>query len=461
MGKRSENTRQFNEKEIARLPVPNKGCAETTFFDRDCPGLVVRVYPSGEKTFAYYGRIDGTMRRKNFGSVDRLNVKEARALANEFRRAPEVGRNERLQSLRSEPTLRVVFARYVRQPEVRRLRTWREMVETFGRYVKARARVPISTADAEWLKALHSDISKRGVKGIPAPIVANRVLALLSGMFSWHLGAGKPNPAAVVERNPENVRERWLQDDEESRFLAAIDKFESEPAAVYGNEGMDPAKWPEYRRPKDADALRALRDEWRTRVEARRAEARETRKTVCDLLRMIYHSGQRAGNVRAMEWAAVDLKARTWTIQARDFKTGKPHICTLPADAIEILRRRKTSAESGAQFVFPAGNGKSTRGHFVNYQEAFHRVKKIAGIDTAKGASRDSQLRVHDLRGGFATAMATAGVNAFIIKDQLGHQSIETTMRYVKRNTDAIREGVDRMADHRRAKSPRLAGSAA
>ena len=61
---------------------------------------------------------------------------------------------------------------------------------------------------------------------------------------------------------------------------------------------------------------------------------------------------QRPGNVRAMEWAHVDLDAALWTIQARRMKrtyhgkeNGDPHLVPLPTQAVAILR--ELLADSG------------------------------------------------------------------------------------------------------------------
>ncbi|MEX2081243.1 MAG: integrase family protein, partial [Dehalococcoidia bacterium] len=391
MGTRSDKTFKFTKDALEGLQTPAEG--ESIYYDSDCRGLVVRVWPTGRKTFAFYGRVGPKVVRHVIGPVEEFSVARARAEAAHVRADKESGRDTKREAIRAAeaggagPTLRVVFARYVR--DVRgKLRTWRELVAMFGKHVKPTARVPIVSVDEEWLRTLHRRITSGGHPG-----AANRVLSLMSAVLSFHLGEGKPNPAAAIKRNPETERHRTLTEEEERKFLRAIDAYEAEPAGVPGSKPLDPDKF-----------------------KAKQRAAQAAKRTAADLLRLLYWTGQRAGNVRAMEWAAVDLKARTWTIAARHFKGGKPHVAALPDEAVEILKLRKAAAGSDAVYVFPAGNAKSARGYFVNYHNAFHRVKELAGIDAGKGLHRDDTLRAHDLRAGLATAMANVGENAFAIQ---------------------------------------------
>jgi integrase len=423
MGSRSEKTFKFTKEALEGLLPPESG--ESIFYDSDCRGLVVRVWPTGRKTFAFYGRVGSKVVRHVIGPVEELSVARARAEAAHVRADKEAGRETKREAAREPvggPTLRVVFARYVL--DVRgKLRTWRELVAMFRKHVKPHARVPIASVDEAWLRNLHRRITAAG-----SPGAANRVLSLLSAVLSFHLGEGEPNPAAAVKRNPETERHRTLTEEEEAKFLRAIDQYEAEPAGVPGSKPLDPAKFRE-----------------------KQAAAQEAKRTAADLLRLLYWTGQRAGNVRAMEWAAVDLKARTWTVAARHYKSGKPHVAALPEEAVAILKRRKAEAKPGAVYVFPAGNGKSDRGHFTNYHNAFRRVKELAGIDASEGLHASDRLRAHDLRAGLATAMANAGENAFTIQGQLGHRNIKTTMRYVRQSVADVRAAVDRTAERRRA----------
>jgi len=71
---------------------------------------------------------------------------------------------------------------------------------------------------------------------------------------------------------------------------------------------------------------------------------------------------QRPGNIRAMEWAHVDLDGALWTIPAADMKrtkaeklNGRPHLVPLAPQAVAILRElQPLTGGAGRRFVFPS-----------------------------------------------------------------------------------------------------------
>lgn len=69
---------------------------------------------------------------------------------------------------------------------------------------------------------------------------------------------------------------------------------------------------------------------------------------------------QRPGNIRAMEWAEMDLEAALWTIPAVKMKrsvhgktNGRPHLVPLAPQALAVLEELKPLTGSG-RFVFPS-----------------------------------------------------------------------------------------------------------
>jgi integrase len=415
------NRFEFTKAECFARAAERPASGETWWFDTHTPGLALRVPAQGEPRFALYAWIKGGVKKRNLGALVEggMSVDRARKEAVKERAAIEEGRDEAQKPAASAgpevPTLRVVFARYVREVRGKK-RTWREDVDRFRKHVKPDARVPITQVDADWLRSLHRRITSRGTKG-----AADKVVALLSAVLTFHLGEGAPNPAQSVRRNGTRKRHRRFTDAELSAILSAIDQYEAEPARVSGSMPLDP----EVR-------------------ERRRAAAQEVRRTAADVLRVAYWSGQRIANVCAMKWEDVDLAGGTYTIADDEFKTGEPHVCALPDEALAVLRRR-ASNRANAKFVFPAGNAKSRSGHFSNYHNAWNRVLELAGIDHRDGTW------VHDLRANLATRMAKGGENAFTIQRQLGHRKIETTLRYVRLDPEDVRAAVERTARSIRA----------
>ena len=128
---------------------------------------------------------------------------------------------------------------------------------------------------------------------------------------------------------------------------------------------------------------------------------------------------QRPGNVRAMQWAALDLdgKAPTWTIPAEEMKqsryaklNGRPHVVPLAPQAVAILRELRPLSGHGA-YVFPSmlGGARPMSENTVN--SALRRL----------GYDKDTAT-AHGFRAMARTVMVEQlNVSADVIEAQLAH----------------------------------------
>ena len=69
--------------------------------------------------------------------------------------------------------------------------------------------------------------------------------------------------------------------------------------------------------------------------------------------------------------------------------------------------------------------------------------------DVFAEAVRDAGLadvRLHDLRRSLATRLAGAGVNAYLLRDVLGHKTLAMSNRYVREASDALAEAHEKGA---------------
>lgn len=127
---------------------------------------------------------------------------------------------------------------------------------------------------------------------------------------------------------------------------------------------------------------------------------------------------QRPGNVRAMEWAWVDLDAAMLTIPAESMKrvkagkiNGRPHFVPLAPRAVELLKDLQPLTGHG-RFVFP-----STRGDGRCMSE-----NTIAGALLGMGFTRE-QMSAHGFRAMARTLIVERlpGVAPDVIEAQLAH----------------------------------------
>lgn len=148
------------------------------------------------------------------------------------------------------------------------------------------------------------------------------------------------------------------------------------------------------------------------------------------LFRLLALTGCRRDEVRAARWDWLDLRAGV--LKLPDAKAGAREV-PLPSIAIEFLA--KETSRGDWLVANDAGDAplstSRVHGDWVS-------ICKAAGIQN---------LRIHDLRHGFATRGAAMGANSLVLRDALGHKTLAMTSRYVARQTDPVRDLSDRIAE--------------
>jgi integrase len=180
------------------------------------PGLVLVAQPSGSKTFYAYYTLNRRKRWLRLG--DGISVATARYAALGVRN--DVVRTNadpvaQRQIARSSGTVAELISAYIADLRAQGRRSWRYTERLLqGRILKRWGKQPaaaITRSDVRVLAASMADV----------PIMANSVLAAVSGMFSWAIKndfEGIPpnhaNPTEGVNRYAAKDRERVASDDE-------------------------------------------------------------------------------------------------------------------------------------------------------------------------------------------------------------------------------------------------------
>jgi integrase len=142
---------------------------------------------------------------------------------------------------------------------------------------------------------------------------------------------------------------------------------------------------------------------------------------VADVAYFACHTGLRRGELAALTWNAVDMERRRIRIQQSysvrlqcygPTKGGEVTELPLNAAAFSVLEER--SKKKGGPSVFPIEIFKSLRKRFCV-------LNKRVGL-------RD--IRFHDTRHTFASALAMAGTDLMVIQKLLRHKSYQMTLRY-------------------------------
>jgi integrase len=313
---------------------PHSGRYEV--FDALTPGLAIRVTPTGHKSWVLLYRHHSRPRRLTLGRYPDRTLEAARAEAIRQRRRILEGADPAMEKrdLRATVgnTIGVLYELYKKTSD--RKRSWPEQRRIFEREVLPTWRdVPVRDVTRKDIRALVY------AKAEMAPIMANRMLARISRLFTFALELDwiAANPASGIRRpGAERSRDRVLSRDELRELWA-----------VLGIEGTTASPKPYLSR------------------------------TLNDVLTLMLLTGQRRGEVSRMRWLDVDLRSGWWTIPATSSKNFHAHRVPLTSLAVDVLKRRANAPDRDNCYVF--SNQRSTC--------VGHRSKKAAAVLCKRGVS--------------------------------------------------------------------------
>jgi len=138
-----------------------------------------------------------------------------------------------------------------------------------------------------------------------------------------------------------------------------------------------------------------------------------------DAIRLIMLTGARRGEALAARVDQVDIAARVWRKPASSTKQNKPHEVHLSSPAVELLSRLLTEAlKDGREYLFPGRDG---QGHMTELKKSWRTLRRACGF---------TDVRLHDLRHTFASIAVSRGASLPLIGALLGHSNPQTTARY-------------------------------
>ncbi len=194
---------------------PDAGAAEAFLWDATVPGLALRAYASGRKVWLLqYRDMHHKTRRIGLGDAKVIAPDAAREAAGKHLTQRAIGNDPAMKRKAARGGDRVgdLIEQYLanRRGHLRET-TFHETERQLRKYVTGLHSEPVAAIRRADIFRLHEALTASS-----GPIQANRVLAALSACFAWAMKAGlaEANPAALVPRNAETVRERVLSNEE-------------------------------------------------------------------------------------------------------------------------------------------------------------------------------------------------------------------------------------------------------
>ena len=135
------------------------------------------------------------------------------------------------------------------------------------------------------------------------------------------------------------------------------------------------------------------------------------------VVRLLILTGARLREVAGMEWAEVDLQARTWTLPKARAKNRRDHVVPLSDAAVEIIAARPRMG--GSRFLFSTTGRTAVSGFSNAKKDIDAAIKAVAG----DGAEPVPHWTLHDLRRTVATGLQKLGVRLEVTEAVLNHVS--------------------------------------
>ena len=384
-----EKQRMAKRGEITKRAVDAlkpKATKDTFLWDGNLGGFGVRCRPSGAKYYFLKMRAGKRQRWLTIGehgapwTADTARSEALRLLG---QREAGTDPGAKRDALKENPTLDELAEDFLTEhaEAKRKPRTAAEYRRLFDGLVSDKlGKTQVSAIARGDIAALHHSLRA-------TPYQANRVLALLSKMFTWADIKGvkvNGNPVKGVERFTEHKRKLFLNGAQLSKIGAAMRELEKA----------------ETLEPQEAAAIRLL-----------------------------LFTGCRLNEILTLKWEYVDRANAV--LRLPDSKTGAK-LVPLSAPALAVLSTLPRI--KGNPFVIPSPRLKKK--HLVNLEKPWLTVRAKAGV----------KARLHDLRHAYGSVGAGVGLGLPIIGALLGHTQAATTQRYAHVQSDPLKAAADAIA---------------
>lgn len=367
---------------VERLKAPDGG--QIDHFDAAYPGLALRVSARGVKSWTYFGRVNGKLKRVTLGRWPSLTLPKAREMAGQEadRMKASIDPTAAKRAARREPkdkdTIEAVVAEWLKRDQARN-RSKAEVERLMNRDVLSKWRGRrIDTISRRDVVELIDRIADRG-----AETLARRLHAHLHRMFRWCVARGilETNPMRDLPKPGKEVkRDRVLSDDELKWIWCAA-----------GENG-----WP-----------------------------------FGPAVKLLILTGARRDEIGGLRWSEIDEERSQVRLAGSRTKNNEAHIIPLSDLALRTINELpRISDDTGRSvFVFTttgstpvSGWSKAKRLLDVKIEELRQKNSSKIGIDPSSVKPLPA-WRFHDLRRTVATGLQRLGFRLEVIEAVLGHVS--------------------------------------
>ena len=356
--------------------------------DSVVPGLFieVRAVSQGQGTYYYrYRDFNSHTQTKKLGRTTDINLAEARNQAKALRAEVALGANPRAEEKARKLviTFDTFFTEHYLPFVIPRKRSWDRDEELY--------RLRISKKYGA--KKL-SEVTKLQVQNFQAellaeglaPATANHHVKLIRRMLNLAVDWEmlEKNPVSRVSMLAEmNQKERYLSEEELARLVQVL----------------------------KTDSCRS----------------------VCLIILLLMSTGARLNEVLSATWDQVDKERKIWRIPASNSKSKRLRTVPLNESAFDVINQLETEGNFDHLFI-----NLKTNKPFVSIHKVWDKLRAKAHLP---------EMRIHDARHFFCSALASSGRTLYEIQTLAGHSDPKTTMRYAAVSSKALHSASSTASD--------------
>ena len=366
---------------FVRRVVCSENKSKEEYTDTEIAGFILEVRESGSKSYYLRATINGNRVSKKVGDANVMDMQSARVKAMKLRRAIEeqkdilLGKSIKEKKKASTITLGEFYDSYYIPHIKKHIKSYETNISIFKNHLLPKYKnTPMDQIAKASIVKLHSDMV--AVKKL-APATANKVLIFLSSAFNIAIEL----EIQGVDINPASGIKEYTLNNAKERYLT--------------------------------------KEETQRLLEA--INSTEQNIHLKYIVPMLILTGARRGEVLKSKHEDFNLTQMTWTIPTT--KNGKKRILPITPQLLELYNRIPKD-DTPYLFASPV-----TGNPYVTIFNSWNSARIKAGLP---------EVRMHDLRHSYASALVNNGRSLYEVQILLGHSTSMMTQRYAHLSNESL-----------------------
>ena len=348
-----------------------QGKSKQEFYDNEIKGFFLEVRANKSKTYFLKAIVDKKRVTKKIGDANVMDIKSARVKALKLKRAVEEGKDivigRSSKNKSSILTLEAFYEEYYIPYIKMHIKSYETNISVFKNHILPKFRnSAMNDITKKDIMQLHTNMVQ---KKKLAPATANKVLIFISHAFNVAMQL----EIKGIEVNPASKIKPYLLNNARERYLT--------------------------------------KDEATRLIDA--INQTEQNIHLKYIIPMLILTGARRGEVLKAKHEDFNLNQLCWTIPTS--KSGKKRVLPITPQLLELY---KSIPKDDTPYLFASAKSKKP---YVTIYVSWNSARTRAGL---------KDLRMHDLRHSFASALVNNGRSLYEVQTLLGHSTSKMTQRY-------------------------------